>query len=528
MTTTHLCRILLMAIATGLLPANAWSAPKFVDRAPQLEIVHQYIGGWEHFVGGGVAVFDCNNDGFPEVFAAGGTAPSSLLINRTERAGGPLKFTPAQSSKLALTGVTGAYPIDIDSDGTIDLAIMRVGSNKLYRGLGSCRFETADEKWAFDGRDRWTTAFTAMWETDRLFPTLVFGNYVDRDNPKGPFGACDANTFYRADTDRYSSPALLSPGYCALSALFSDWGRNGRQDLRISNDRHYYVHDGKEQLWRFDKMPRQYTEAEGWKPLSIWGMGIASRDISGDGLPEVYLTSMGDQKLQLLSSDGKSPTYEESPYQRGITAHIPYVGDEGRPSSGWHAAFGDVDNDGKDDLFVAKGNVDQMPDAAMRDPNNLLMQQPDGSFREFGDKAGLATTERARGAAVVDLNRDGLLDIVVNNRRAGLELNENRTMSSGHWLAVELLQNGTNRNAVGSWIEVTDGTRSWHREVTIGGGHAGGSLGVHHFGTGKARGLRVRVIWPEGETSDWQAVEAGQHIRLERLGNTMKLVRQTE
>ncbi len=528
MTTTHLRRILLMAIATGLLPANAWSAPKFVDRAPQLGIVHQYIGGWEHFVGGGVAVFDCNKDGFPEIFAAGGTAPSSLLINRTEREGGSLNFTLAQSSELALTGVTGAYPIDIDSDGSIDLAIMRVGSNKLYRGLGGCRFEGADEKWTFDGRDRWTTAFTATWEADRSLPTLVFGNYVDRDNPNGPFGACDKNAFYRADGDHYSPPALLSPGYCALSALFSDWGRNGRQDLRISNDRHYYVHDGQEQLWRFDKTPRQYTEAEGWKPLSIWGMGIASRDISGDGVPEVYLTSMGDQKLQLLSSDGKSPTYEESPYQRGITAHIPYVGDEGRPSSGWHAAFGDVDNDGKDDLFVAKGNVDQMPDTAMRDPNNLLMQQSDGSFKEFGDKAGLATTERARGAAVVDLNRDGLLDIVVNNRRAGLELNENRTANSGNWLAVELLQNGNNRNAVGSWIEVSDGTRSWHREVTIGGGHAGGTLGVHHLGTGKSRELRVRVIWPDGETSDWQAVQAGQHIRLERLGNTMKLVRPTE
>ena len=397
MITTRLCCVLLLTISTGFLPANAWAAPEFVNRAPKLGIAHQYTGGWEHFVGGGVAVFDCNADGFPEVFAAGGASPSSLLINRTEQVGAALDFAQTQPPELEVTGVTGAYPIDIDSDGNIDLAILRVGPNRLLRGLGDCRFELADKLWAFDGRDRWTTAFTATWESDRALPTLVFGNYVDRDNPKGPFGACDANSYYRANGNRYSPPAMLSPGYCALSVLFSDWGRNGSQDLRISNDRHYYVRDGKEQLWRFDETPRQYTEAEGWKPLSIWGMGIASRDISGDGLPEVYLTSMGDQKLQFLSNDGVSPTYEESPFQRGITAHIPYIGDEGRPSSGWHAAFGDVDNDGDDDLFVAKGNVDQMPDAAMRDPNNLLIQQPDGSFKEFGDKAGLATTDRARG-----------------------------------------------------------------------------------------------------------------------------------
>lgn len=524
MTTTTVCRSLLTAIVAMMLPSTATSDPSFVNRAAGLDLKHQYTGGWVHFVGGGVATFDCNEDGFPEVYAAGGSDPAALLINTTEIAGNPLAFTLAEPSELSLTGVTGAYPIDIDNDGLIDLAIMRVGANQLYRGLGACSFKPANDSWAFDGRNRWTTAFSATWEKDRAYPTLLFGNYVNRDDPKGPFRACDSNSLYRPDGERYGAPVLLTPGYCALSVLFSDWGRNGRQDLRISNDRHYYVHDGSEQLWRLENTPRLFTEAEGWKPLSIWGMGIASRDISGDGLPEVYLTSMGDQKLQLLTGNGKKPSYTESPYQRGITAHIPYTGDDGRPSSGWHAAFGDIDNDGKDDLFVAKGNVEQMPDAAMRDPNNLLMQQADGSFREFGDKAGLATTDRSRGAAVVDLNRDGRLDIIVNNRRAALEINENRTAHTGHWLSVDLQQKGANRNAVGSWLEVTDGSTTWHREVTIGGGHAGGSLGFHHFGTGGSKNLRLRVIWPDRTASDWHAVDADQHVRLVRDGNSTEFV----
>ena len=70
----------------------------------------------------------------------------------------------------------------------------------------------------------------------------------------------------------------------------------------MANDRHYYL-DGEEQLWRVDpgEPPRLYTDADGWQRLRIWGMGIASYDVTGDGLPEVFLTSQGDNKLQTLA-----------------------------------------------------------------------------------------------------------------------------------------------------------------------------------------------------------------------------------
>jgi hypothetical protein len=65
-----------------------------------------------------------------------------------------------------------------------------------------------------------------------------------------------------------------------------------------------------------------------------------------------------------------------------VTAHRPYVGDDLRPSTAWHTQFEDVNNDGLVDLFIVKGNVDEMPDFAMHDPNNLLLQTPDGKFVE--------------------------------------------------------------------------------------------------------------------------------------------------
>jgi len=302
--------------------------------------------------------------------------------------------------------------------------------------------------------------------------------------------------------------------------LFSDWGRIGRQDLRVSNDRHYYVRGGTEQLWKMQDKPTLYSKTEGWNNHSIWGMGIASRDITGDGISEVYLTSMGDQKLQFLMDNGK-PSYENARFEVGVTAQRPYVGGDGRPSTGWHAEFGDVDNDGVDDLFVTKGNVDQMPDAAMADPNNLMMGQPNGRFIEVGLEAGVASLHRARGAVVVDLNLDGLLDIVVVNRRANVEILENMSKDTGSYLSLKIEQKGSNPSAVGAWIEVKAGERVWHREITIGGGHASGHAGFHHFGIGKETKAQIRILWPGGGKSNWYEVDVNQHIVLEKSGTEL-------
>ncbi|MBB5514367.1 hypothetical protein FHS89_000365 [Rubricella aquisinus] len=489
-------------LSCALLAASPVCAqPSFVNRMPEQGFTHQYSGGWEHFVGGGVAAFDCNGDAFPELYVAGGETPAKLLRNDTTTPGGPLRF--AVADQMALTGVTGAYPLDIDSDGHLDLMILRVGANQIWRGLGDCQFERAD--WGFDGGDRWSTAFSATWEPGQDWPTLAIGNYVDRTDPDGPFEACDVNELHRWDGTRYRMEEL-EPGFCALSVLISDWAREGRRDLRVSNDRHYYVRGGEEQMWRLDEM-RLLTEADGWRKTVIWGMGIASRDITGDGRPEVMLTSMGDQKLQYVE-DG--PRLRDAPFSSGTAAQRPFFGDDGRPSTGWHAEFGDVNNDGLSDLFIAKGNVDQMPSNAMKDPNNLLIQGADGVFTEAADVAGIATVDRARGAVVTDLNRDGRLDIVVVNRRAELELNENQT-EGGNWLTVDLQQRGANSRAVGAWIEMRKGGAVEAREVTVGGGHVSGWSGPQHFGLGRAEMAELRVIWPDGTAGDWQMLDAGTH-----------------
>ena len=116
-----------------------------------------------------------------------------------------------------------------------------------------------------------------------------------------------------------------------------------------------------------------------------------------------------------------------------------------------------------------------------------------------------------RGAALVDLNLDGLLDLVEVNRRENVRLWRNVGVGDaatpapmGNWLARRSSSRpAPNRDAIGAWVEVRIGDRTIEREVTVGGGHAGGQLGWIHFGLGDADAAEVRVQWPDGEVGPW-------------------------
>lgn len=478
-------------------------------------ITTAYMGAWQYMVGGGAAVFDCNADNLPDVFIAGGEGPAGLYRN-ISAPGGALRFEPV--ARMAETAVTGAYPLDIDGDGITDLAVLRVGENHLMRGLGDCRFENANAAWGFDGGDGWSTAFAATWEPGQDWPTLAVGNYIDRKEEAFPWGSCTENWLHRPGAAKGFAPPLpLTPSYCALSMLFTDWSGKGTRDLRVSNDREYYK-GGQEQLWHMEATPRLWTEDEGWKRLRIWGMGIAARDLDADGANEFFLTSMADNKLQVLApaKGAVLPQYADQALKRGITAHRPFTGGDLRPSTAWHAQFEDVNNDGLTDLFIIKGNVHAMPDFAAKDPNNLFLGRPDGSFTEAADLAGALSFKTGRGGAVADFNADGKLDLLVVNRWDPPEVWRNDAEGLGGFVTVRLQDKGGNRDGIGAWIELRTAAGLQRREITLGGGHMSGQLVPWHFGIGTAKSADVRVIWPDGQASGWVPALPGAAITLQR------------
>lgn len=530
---------------------SALVVPTLVEQGALSGIDHQYTGSWEFFVGGGGAAFDCNGDRMPDVFLAGGSSPAKLYRNSSS-ARGDLQFDelPLGLSDRESRSVTGAYALHLDNDRHIDLVVLRVGRNLLLTGDGQCGFTKANRRFGFDGGREWTTGFSAVWEEGAVYPTLAFGNYIDQTAPGSPWGTCHDNQLIRASQSAersavsadvsvkgsvandpaYDNAIALTPGFCSLSILFTDWNNSGEPALRITNDRQYY-RGGEEQLWRVQPyaQPRLYSASQGWKRLTIWGMGIAEADLNSDGYPEYALSSMGDNMLQQLDPEAEEdqPLYLDVAFDKGTTAHRPYEGDDSKPSTGWHTEFADFNNDARTDLFIAKGNVSSMPDFATIDPDNLLLQHPNGGFVETGALAGINLPTQGRGALVTDFNADGQLDLLVINREADVSVFRNVGVAenwgarpSGNWLAIELQQfnqpEGVNPSAVGARIVVKTGNLSQTRTVSIGGGHSSGVSGFEHVGLGVAERASVRVRWPDGNWSHEYRVFANHHVVLKR------------
>jgi hypothetical protein len=360
---------------------------------------------------------------------------------------------------------------------------------------------------------------------------MAFGSYVDPAS-NDPHRLCFDNELFRPANAgvTYAAPIPLTPSWCALSMLFSDWSRSGRMDLRVSNDQHYYLPtEGQEQLWRITprEPPSLYAADDGWVPVQVQGMGIASYDLTGDGYPEVFLTSQADNRLQILAVGPSKPTYRDVGLKRGVNAAQPFAGGDTRPSTAWHPQFEDVNNDGFVDLFISKGNVTTQPDYAQKDPSDLLLGQPDGTFREAADAAGILSFDRGRGAALADFNLDGMLDLIEVNYGAPVRLWRNigtgdasHPRAMGRWLGVRVTQSAPNVDAIGAWVEVRVGERVVRRELTVGGGHASGQLGWTHFGLGDAADADVRVSWPGGETGPWLRVSADRFVVVTRGANS--------
>ncbi|MGZ9276748.1 MAG: CRTAC1 family protein [Candidatus Limnocylindrales bacterium] len=508
-------------------PTVALGPPRYVDQSTTAGVDHTYGGGDTSYIGGGVAVFDCDDDGLPDLYLAGGSNPAALYRN-TGRPGADLGFAVVPDAASSRPGVMGAYPLDIDGDDHVDLAVLRDDGAELLRGVGDCGFESGDDRWSFAATGDSATAFSATWEGSAALPTLAFGKYVGTDAAGNSTYICPDNELFRPDVagSGYASSIPLAPGFCSLSMLFSDWDGSGRRDLRVSNDRQYYDADlGQEQLWRIaaGEAPGLYTAEDGWVFMQIWGMGIASHDLSGDGYPEVYLTSQGPNKLQTLLTGPEVPTYRDIAIKHGVVATRPSAGGDPLPSTAWHPEFQDVNNDGFIDLYVSKGNVGKQPDYAAIDPSDLFIGMPDGTFTYGAEQAGIVDPERGRGAALADFNVDGLLDLVQIDLDAPVRLwrnvgagTANDPVPMGHWLGLAVRQPGPNRDAIGAILEVRVGEATQRRELTVGGGHVGGQLGWKHFGLGPAARADVRVIWPDGETGPWIGVDADRFATIDR------------
>ena len=353
----------------------------------------------------------------PDLYFAGGTNPAALYRNESP-VGGALRFAQVPDPATDLTRVVGAYPLDIDGDGSGRPGRPAVRRERAAAWPGRLPLRARERGMGLRRRRRLDHGVQRQVGGlgDAAHPRV---RQLPRPEPR-PTGRdrCADNVLVRPErTAARPTPSRSRsrPAWCTLSILFSDWDRSGRGDLRMTNDRHYYL-DGEEQLWRVaeGEPPRLYTHEEGWQQMQIWGMGIASYDVTGDGLPEVFLTSQGDNKLQTLADGAAQPNYRDIALaDAACTAHRPYAGGDVLPSTAWHAEFQDVNNDGARRPLRHQGQ--RRGDAGLRGEGS---EQPAAGPTRTGRSARAArppassSFARGRGAAVVDLNLDGMLDLV--------------------------------------------------------------------------------------------------------------------
>ena len=225
-------------------PAGS-TAPHFVADGGGID--HRYEGDFQYFVGGGVAAFDCDDDGRSELYLAGGSAPAALYHNESPT-GGALRFTPLAVAGHRPDGGHGRLPARrrrrrahrsrraARRRGRRPARARRLPVRAGQRVARHRRRRLVDRRLQRDVGGRRTSC-----------PTLGVRRLPRRRiaSRARTAGCCDRP----ANGERYAPPLALAPGYCTLSVLFSDWNRSGQRDLRVTNDRHYY-RDGTDQLWR--------------------------------------------------------------------------------------------------------------------------------------------------------------------------------------------------------------------------------------------------------------------------------------
>ena len=509
-----------------------------VARESGLDFVHENGATPERYLpetmGGGVVVFDYNNDGWQDVFFVdsgsiadpGLTAGHRLYLNK-----GDGTFSDAtRGSGIEGAGYgMGACSADFDNDGWVDLYVTSVSANRLYRNTGDGRFADVT-RLAAVGSDRWSSS-CAFGDIDNDGDVdLYVANYLDfslanhkycGDPAAGVRIYCDPNVYngvpdvlYRNNGDGTFSDVSRESGIQSaegkgLGVVFTDYDLDGWIDIYVANDLvpNFLFHNLGGGVFEEAGLTAGVAVGGDGRPLS--GMGTDTGDIDGDGLPDVFVSNM-DRETHSLYRNLGSGLFAEVTFGSGVgEATLPYVG--------WGAAFLDYDNDTDMDLTIANGavldNVGYFRDSTYEQPNLLLRNDGAGFFEDVGPDsgAGFAIRKVSRGLAVGDMDNDGDLDILVGNNGQGPDFLRNEGGNRNNSLLIRTIGSGSNRDGIGALLRLSVGDRVLLREVKAGSGYLGQNDLRVHFGMGDAAtATRLEIVWPGGHVDILGNVEANQ------------------
>jgi len=503
-------------------------------------------------MGGGVAVFDYDNDGWLDVFFTNGAELQDPMPPGAE----PRKAAPRFSNRLYRNNHDGTFTDatdraglagdhgygmgvavgDYDNDGFEDLYVTNYGANVLYHNDGHGRFEDVTARagvaaggWSAsagffdydaDGRlDLFVTRYVDFTFANNPYCGETRPGYREYCHPRS-FGAVTDLLYHNEGGGVFkdvSGPSGIGrTAGKGLGVAFSDYDGDGRIDAFVANDSvpGFLFHNlggG-----RFEEVALRAGAAFNEDGAAVAGMGADLADYDNDGRPDIFVSALSGEAYSLYRNRGDG-SFEYASGAAGVAATtLAY--------SGWGTRLVDLDGDGWKDLFVVQGHVldtiELTSDHVRYAQPPLLLRGSLGRFADVSAAAGLTRPWASRGAAFGDLDNDGDIDVVVTNCGRPAVVLRNDGGNGAGWLGLELVGKRSNRDAIGATVKtVADSGLTQYHSVTTASSYLSASDKRLVVGLGGASRVRlVEVRWPDGSVLRREDVPSGQWLKIEEPG----------
>jgi hypothetical protein len=512
--------------------------------------------------GGGVAIGDINNDGLQDIFFTGNMVHNRLFLNKgnfkfediTDKSGVAALQGWCTGATMADVNGDGKLDIYVCRSADIHTSLRR---NLLFINNGDLTFSEEAEKYGLADTGYSTQAAFFDYDKDGDLDCFIINHSLQKytagvqDNPglRKEHNPAFADKLYRNDNGHFTDVSeqagiisnVLSFG---LGLAITDINNDGWPDIYVSNDFNEpdYLFINNHNGTFTESLSRCMDET------SLYSMGNDAADFNNDGLIDLATLDMLPEdnktqkmhsgaenfdKFQYLFTQGFYYQYSRNMLQKnngdGTFSEVGQLAGVSNTDWSWSALFGDYDNDGNKDLFVSNGyvkdytemdflkysvdrvvrtmhgdKVDAIPDYIKKMPTNeipnyIFQNNGNGTFTKKTNEWGLNQPGVSAGAAYVDLDNDGDLDLVINNSNdfAGIYKNNSESFSKNNYLRIELQGNAANERGIGTKVKLFCKGEQYYQEESPVRGFQSSVDPVINFGIGKNNLIdSIIVIWP--------------------------------